>query len=238
VRAVFEESRRRRATTRVTSGDGRPLRRFRWWQQFSRSLFLPPPARRRRSSDPVRGRCPADGDENGYDLADPCVDGRHHAASKAPAVFPRRRRPHRGGREHVRAPALRPRHAARSGAATRPGPGIRRGVPDSLRERPSGPESLRRPRVRGAARRRPGRRRPRARGHRWSRCSRTAQGRRGRPRAELLRLGELSHRRRFSRRRRSHLPTCAAEVTTARVRAPIRRTEPHSASGNSGGPAR
>ena len=47
---MFEELRRRRAAGRVKPGSGRPLQRFRWWQQLSRSLFhlyLPGPGGRR-----------------------------------------------------------------------------------------------------------------------------------------------------------------------------------------------
>ena len=36
---MFEDWRRRRAAGRVKSGDGHPLKPFRWWQQFSRALF-------------------------------------------------------------------------------------------------------------------------------------------------------------------------------------------------------
>ena len=36
---MFEEWRQPRAAKRVKSGDGRPLQRFRWWQQLGRALF-------------------------------------------------------------------------------------------------------------------------------------------------------------------------------------------------------
>ncbi|GAB2585630.1 hypothetical protein Aab01nite_52640 [Paractinoplanes abujensis] len=39
---MFDDYRRRRAIARVKPGNGRPLKRFRWWQTFSRSLFFLP----------------------------------------------------------------------------------------------------------------------------------------------------------------------------------------------------
>ncbi|MFE3230312.1 hypothetical protein [Nocardia sp. NPDC059228] len=36
---MFNRWRHRLAVRRVKPGDGRPLKRFRWWQSISRSLF-------------------------------------------------------------------------------------------------------------------------------------------------------------------------------------------------------
>ncbi|KAA0930392.1 hypothetical protein [Streptomyces apricus] len=87
---MFDEMRSRRAARRITPGDGRPLKRFRWWQLPYRSLFYL--------------RLP-DGDDGGQAVyavdvkrgqdqtsaearADLYLDGRHHARSKLPAAFP------------------------------------------------------------------------------------------------------------------------------------------------------
>jgi hypothetical protein len=85
---MFEDVRRRLAAGRVKPGDGRPLQRFRWWQQLSRSLLY-------LSLHDTDGRLvvyavdvrPA-GDHDGRVLADLYRDGRHHASSKLPATFP------------------------------------------------------------------------------------------------------------------------------------------------------
>ncbi|WP_204264688.1 hypothetical protein [Geodermatophilus normandii] len=72
----------------MTRGDGRPLQRFRWWQLLSRSLFSLslPGADGRRTVYTVDVRPMGDG--NGAGLADLYLDGRHHASSRVPAVFP------------------------------------------------------------------------------------------------------------------------------------------------------
>jgi hypothetical protein len=85
---VDEAQPRRWAARRVRAGDGRPLERFRWWQQLSRSLFY-------LSLTGADGRQvvyavdvrPA-GDHDGRVRADLYLDGRHHAVSKMPAAFP------------------------------------------------------------------------------------------------------------------------------------------------------
>src|SRR3712207_8039331 len=81
-KAVLGELRRRRAAKRVNPGDGRPLKRFRWWQQFSRSLFylelLGSDGRRTVYAVDVRPM----GDEDGRVLANLYRDGWHHATSK------------------------------------------------------------------------------------------------------------------------------------------------------------
>ncbi|MEU3269001.1 hypothetical protein [Streptomyces bacillaris] len=86
---MFEEMRSRRAARRITSGDGRPLKRFRWWQLPYRSLFylrLPDgddgPALY--AVDVKRGQDQTSGEAK----ADLYLDGRHHARSKLPAAFP------------------------------------------------------------------------------------------------------------------------------------------------------
>ena len=85
---MFEASRERRSARRVKPGDGRPLKRFRWWQQFSRSLFY----LRLAGADGHRVVYAIDvrsgGDEDGRILADLYLDGRHRAVSKIPAAFP------------------------------------------------------------------------------------------------------------------------------------------------------
>lgn len=88
---MFKESRRRRAAQRVKPGNGHPLKRFRWWQPLSRALFYLPLTDgdgrqlvyavdvsyvQRAMSDDGKGK------------AHLYLDGRHHAESKLPAVFP------------------------------------------------------------------------------------------------------------------------------------------------------
>lgn len=85
---MVEAWRRRRAAERVEPGDGRPLERFRWWQQLSRSRFSLQltGAEGRRIVYAVDVR-PA-GDHDGRVRADLHLDGRHHATSRVPAAFP------------------------------------------------------------------------------------------------------------------------------------------------------
>ncbi|MFD0052456.1 hypothetical protein ACFVHR_01890 [Streptomyces sp. NPDC127168] len=86
---MFEDARRRRAVRRVRPGDGRALKRFRWWQLPFRALFYL--------------RLPNDGggrsvyavdvrhwksDDSGRVSAQLYLDGRQHAESKLPAAFP------------------------------------------------------------------------------------------------------------------------------------------------------
>ncbi|MFC8799671.1 hypothetical protein ACFT2C_18200 [Promicromonospora sp. NPDC057138] len=88
---MFKESRRRRAAQRVKPGNGRALKRFRWWQPLSRALFYLPVTNdegrqvtyaidvsyvQRAMTDDGKGK------------AHLYLDGRHHAESKLPAVFP------------------------------------------------------------------------------------------------------------------------------------------------------
>lgn len=86
---MFDEWRRRRAIQRVKPGDGRALKRFRWWQQLTRSLFYLP-------VDGSTGRPVVyavdvnhlKSNENGDTEAHLYRDGLHHARTRLPAVFP------------------------------------------------------------------------------------------------------------------------------------------------------
>ena len=88
---MFKESRRRRVAQRVKPGNGRALKRFRWWQPLSRALFYLP-----LTNDEGRQvtyaidvsyvqRAMTD---DGKGKAHLYLDGRHHAESRLPAVFP------------------------------------------------------------------------------------------------------------------------------------------------------
>lgn len=85
---MFEEWRQQRAARRVQSGDGRPLKPFRWWQQLSRALCYltldDGVGHRTVYAVEVRHM----GDSNGEVKAHLFRDGRHHAVSKVPAAFP------------------------------------------------------------------------------------------------------------------------------------------------------
>jgi hypothetical protein len=86
---MFKQWRRRRAIERVRPGNGRPLKRFRWWQPLSRSLLYLPP-------DEAAGR-PAvyavdvhhlrSETENGDIGAHLYRDGWQYARAVLPAVF-------------------------------------------------------------------------------------------------------------------------------------------------------
>ncbi|WP_250291529.1 hypothetical protein [Streptomyces atroolivaceus] len=84
---MLKEWRHRRAVQRVKPGDGRPLKRFRWWQNFSRALFYLPLAadggRQTVYAVDVR-EDKSSGGKKGHLY----LDGRHHAESTLPAVFP------------------------------------------------------------------------------------------------------------------------------------------------------
>lgn len=88
---MFEERRRRRALERVQPGDGRPLAPLRRWQLLLRSLFHVElvDADGRTGAwtvDVHHGRRLLTEDGNG--TADLYLDGRRHARSSLPAVFP------------------------------------------------------------------------------------------------------------------------------------------------------
>ncbi|MEU9897428.1 hypothetical protein AB0H67_28520 [Streptomyces phaeochromogenes] len=85
---MLKEWRRQRAVQRVKPGDGRPLKRFRWWQMLTRALF-----HLRLVNDDGRPTVYAvdvkhQNASEGYVTAHLYLDGRHHAESKVPAVFP------------------------------------------------------------------------------------------------------------------------------------------------------
>ena len=86
---MFDDVRRRRAMGRVKPGDGRALKRFRWWQLPFRALFYLrlPNDHGGRSVYAVDVRH-AKSDDNGRVSAQLYLDGRHHAESKLPAAFP------------------------------------------------------------------------------------------------------------------------------------------------------
>ncbi|MFB6552370.1 hypothetical protein [Streptomyces sp. NPDC056405] len=86
---MFEETRRRRAARRVTPGDGRALKRFRWWQMTFRALFY-----LRLTNDDGRRTIYAvdvrhwQNNSSGNVKADLYLDDRQHARSRLPAAFP------------------------------------------------------------------------------------------------------------------------------------------------------
>lgn len=96
---MFKEWRHRRAVQRVKPGDGRPLKRFRWWQMLTRALFhlrlTSDDGRQTVYTVDVRHQKQS---SNGHVKAHLYLDGRHHAESRVPAVFPVR-----GGTVEVRA---------------------------------------------------------------------------------------------------------------------------------------
>jgi len=87
---VFKSWQRSRALRRVKQGDGRSLRRFRWWQvPLGRALFYlgPSPDGRRPWTYAVDLR-PWGNRTGGEPAAHLYLDGRHHSYSTIPAVFP------------------------------------------------------------------------------------------------------------------------------------------------------
>lgn len=87
---MVTEWRRRWAARRVKPGDGRPLKRFRWWQMFlGRALLhLEPAAGAGRPAAYTVDVRHTGSAETGEVVAHLYRDGRHHAASRVPAVFP------------------------------------------------------------------------------------------------------------------------------------------------------
>ncbi|WP_371029462.1 hypothetical protein [Pseudoclavibacter sp. JSM 162008] len=87
VAAMFSDWKRKRAAQRVTAGDGHELKRYRWWQPFSRALFH----LRLVEGDGVQHLWSVDvklwGDSDGEVVAGLYRDGRHVAQSKLPALF-------------------------------------------------------------------------------------------------------------------------------------------------------
>ncbi|WP_413099551.1 hypothetical protein [Streptomyces sp. Inha503] len=87
---MFKEWRHRRAVQRVKPGDGRALKRFRWWQSLTRALFhlrlMNDDGRQTVYSVDVRHQ--KHSSSSGKVIAHLFLDGRHHAESTVPAVFP------------------------------------------------------------------------------------------------------------------------------------------------------
>ncbi|MGV9851654.1 hypothetical protein ACWDWU_23210 [Streptomyces sp. NPDC003442] len=85
---MIKEWRHRRAVQRVKPGDGRALKRFRWWQMLTRALFY----LRLRNDDGRQTVYAVDikhqNTSDGYVKAHLYLDGRHHAESRVPAAFP------------------------------------------------------------------------------------------------------------------------------------------------------
>ncbi|MFC7894151.1 hypothetical protein [Streptomyces sp. NPDC057381] len=98
---MFDEWRHRRALRRVEPGNGRPLKPFRWWQTLTRALFhlklTDDDGRRTVYTVDVRHQ----NQSEGHVRAHLYLDGRHHAESRVPAVFPVR-----GGTVEVRTSAF------------------------------------------------------------------------------------------------------------------------------------
>lgn len=84
---MFSDWKRKRAARRVEPGDGHQLKRYRWWQPFSRALFH----LRLLEGDGIQHLWTVDvqlwGDSDGEIVAGLYRDGRHAAHSKLPAVF-------------------------------------------------------------------------------------------------------------------------------------------------------
>ena len=84
---MWSEGKRKRAAKRVKPGDGRELKRFRWWQPFTRSLFH----LRARDETGQERIWSVDfrvmGDSDGEVRAKLYLDGRQHALAKLPAAF-------------------------------------------------------------------------------------------------------------------------------------------------------
>ncbi|WP_430789275.1 hypothetical protein [Actinoplanes sp. G11-F43] len=86
---MFKQWRRRRAIERVRAGNGRPLKRFRWWQPLSRSLmYLPADAPGRPAEYAVDVRHMRSENDMGETGAHLYRDGYQYARSVVPAVFP------------------------------------------------------------------------------------------------------------------------------------------------------
>jgi len=87
---MLKEWRNRRAVQRVKPGDGRPLKRFRWWQMLTRALFhlrlMNDDGRQTVYAVDVRHQSYSS--SSGRVTAHLYLDGRHHAESTVPAVFP------------------------------------------------------------------------------------------------------------------------------------------------------
>ncbi|WCN05388.1 hypothetical protein [Streptomyces sp. M92] len=114
---MFDKWRHHRALRRVEPGNGRPLKPFRWWQTLTRALFhlrlTDDDGRRTVYTVDVRHQ----NQSEGHVRAHLYLDGRHHAESRVPAVFPVR-----GGTVEVRTSAFglkRCHHVTAEGSAHR-----------------------------------------------------------------------------------------------------------------------
>ncbi|MCO8273873.1 hypothetical protein M1L60_25065 [Actinoplanes sp. TRM 88003] len=86
---MFDEWRRQRAVQRIKPGDGRALKRFRWWQPLSRSLFwLPADAAAGRPAVYAVDVSHVKSDDNGDTEAHLYRDGLRYARVRLPAFFP------------------------------------------------------------------------------------------------------------------------------------------------------
>ncbi|MGW5861673.1 hypothetical protein ACWFRJ_05795 [Streptomyces sp. NPDC055239] len=86
---MLKELRRRRAAQRVKPGDGRPLKRFRWWQMTFRALFyLRLPEDGGRQTVYAVDVKHSGNKSTGVVEAHLYRDGRQHALSRLPAFFP------------------------------------------------------------------------------------------------------------------------------------------------------
>lgn len=86
---MFQDWRRDRLTKRVKPGDGRPLKRFRWWQLLTRGLMhLRITGEDGRPADYAVSVGYLGDSKTGEVMARLYLDGRLHAESKTPAVFP------------------------------------------------------------------------------------------------------------------------------------------------------
>ncbi|MFC7817066.1 hypothetical protein ACFUTR_20770 [Streptomyces sp. NPDC057367] len=114
---MFDKWRHHRALRRVEPGNGRPLKPFRWWQTLTRALFhlklTDDDGRRTVYTVDVRHQ----NQSEGHVRARLYLDGRHHAESRVPAVYPVR-----GGTVEVRTSAFglkRCHHVTAEGSAHR-----------------------------------------------------------------------------------------------------------------------
>lgn len=84
---MFKDWRRHRAQKKVKAGDGRALKRFRWWQPFSRVLFY----LNLQDDDGALRRYAVDVSYWDYLVGEAkahlYLEGSHHAESALPAVF-------------------------------------------------------------------------------------------------------------------------------------------------------
>ncbi|WP_194421147.1 hypothetical protein [Microbacterium abyssi] len=84
---MVSDRKRRRAAKKVKPGDGHALRRFRWWQLFSRTLFHARFAEEDGLPHTWSVDVPLWGDSNGEVIARLYRDGVNVAMSKLPAAF-------------------------------------------------------------------------------------------------------------------------------------------------------